>query len=151
MSEGTVPGELDEGLWAAVAEPSRRRLLDLLLEQGPRTPTELAGQVPFSRQAVAKHLAVLELAGLVQGRRSGREVRYTIRSRRLDDAVRELESVAAQWDTRLRAIKRLAEAAHREARRPSALPDHADVHDHEQVHDHGEVHDHGGGGQDLRA
>jgi ArsR family transcriptional regulator, cadmium/lead-responsive transcriptional repressor len=151
MSGGTLPGEPDEGLWAAVAEPSRRRLLDLLLEQGPRTPTELAEQVPFSRQAVAKHLAVLGRVGLVQGRRSGREVRYTVRSRRLDDAVRELESVAAQWDTRLRAIKRLAEAAHREARRPNALPDHREMGDHANVHDHPEARDHDGAGQDLRA
>ena len=148
MSSGTVPGELDEGLWAAVAEPSRRRLLDLLLEQSPRTPTELAGQVPFSRQAVAKHLAVLERVGLVEGRRSGREVRYTVRTRRLDDAVRELESVAAHWDTRLRTIKRLAETAHREARRPIELHDHGGLHGHEQEgRRSGES---GGSGQPLR-
>ncbi|HEX5506176.1 MAG TPA: metalloregulator ArsR/SmtB family transcription factor [Thermomicrobiales bacterium] len=104
-------GEADE-LWAAVADPTRRRLLDALLARGEATATTLAGDVPVTRQAVAKHLAVLDRAGLVEGRRRGREVRYVVRPARLDDATRALARVAAEWDGRLAAIKRLAEAAH---------------------------------------
>lgn len=107
---GPVP---DEDLWSAVGEPSRRRLLDLLLVDGEATPTVLAAQVSFSRQAVTKHLAVLERAGLVTARREGREVRYRVDAARLDAATREMARVARDWDRRLDAIKRVAEAAHR--------------------------------------
>jgi DNA-binding transcriptional ArsR family regulator len=102
--------EVDE-LWAAVADPTRRRLLDALLAHGEATATTLAGELPVTRQAVAKHLAVLDRAGLVEGRRQGREVRYAVRPERLDAATRWLAEVAAQWDRRLATIKRLAEAA----------------------------------------
>ena len=102
--------EVDE-VWAAVADPTRRRLLDVLLAHGEATATTLAGELPVTRQAVAKHLAVLERAGLVEGRRQGREVRYAVRPERLDAATRWLAEVAAQWDQRLATIKRLAEAA----------------------------------------
>jgi DNA-binding transcriptional ArsR family regulator len=103
--------ELDE-LWAAVADPTRLRLLDALLARGEATATALAGDLPVTRQAVAKHLAVLDRAGLVAARRQGREVRYTVRPERLDAATRRLAHVAARWDRRLAAIRRLAEAAH---------------------------------------
>lgn len=96
-------------LWAAVADPTRRRLLDGLLAQGEATATTLAGDLPITRQAVAKHLGVLERAGLVEGRRAGREVRYAVRPERLDAATRWMSRVAAEWDDRLEAIKRLAE------------------------------------------
>ncbi|HXF22280.1 MAG TPA: helix-turn-helix domain-containing protein, partial [Streptosporangiaceae bacterium] len=56
----------DGELWEAVAEPSRRRVLDLLLTDGEATPTMLAARLPVTRQAVAKHLAVLTRAGLVE-------------------------------------------------------------------------------------
>ena len=75
----TRTGGEDEELWAAVAEPSRRRVLDVLLARGEATSTALAGELPLTRQAVAKHLAVLDRAGLVEGRRQGREVRYVVR------------------------------------------------------------------------
>jgi DNA-binding transcriptional ArsR family regulator len=105
----------DEELWAAVAEPSRRLLLDVLLTHGEATPTALAAELPFTRQAVAKHLAVLERAGLVEGRKQGREVRYTVHPARLDAATQVMAQVAAKWDARLRSIKLLAESAHRDA------------------------------------
>ncbi|TMQ96187.1 helix-turn-helix transcriptional regulator [Actinomadura soli] len=107
----------DEELLAAVAEPSRRRLLDVLLVQGEATPTALAGDLPFTRQAVTKHLAVLHRAGLVTARRDGREVRYTVHPARLDEAARALADVAARWNTRLQRIKTLAEATHRDSQR----------------------------------
>jgi ArsR family transcriptional regulator, cadmium/lead-responsive transcriptional repressor len=91
------PDDADE-LWAAVADPTRRRLLDVLLAQGEATATTLAAELPVTRQAVAKHLAVLDRAGLVEGRRHGREVRYAVRPERLDAATRSLTHVAAGWD-----------------------------------------------------
>jgi ArsR family transcriptional regulator, cadmium/lead-responsive transcriptional repressor len=105
--------EADE-LWAAVADPTRRRLLDALLAHHEATATSLAAGLPVTRQAVAKHLAVLDRAGLVEGRRRGREVRYAVRPERLDVATQGMARVAAQWDERLAAIKRLAEASARE-------------------------------------
>jgi DNA-binding transcriptional ArsR family regulator len=100
-------------LWAAVADPTRRRLLDALLAQGDATATTLAREVPVTRQAVAKHLAVLDRAGLVEGGRQGREVRYAVRPERLDLAARSLARVASQWDQRLLTIKQIAESAAR--------------------------------------
>ena len=100
-------------LWAAVADPTRRRLLDALLAQGDATATTLAREVPVTRQAVAKHLAVLDRAGLVEGGRQGREVRYAVRPERLDLAARSLARVASQWDQRLLTIKHIAESAAR--------------------------------------
>lgn len=105
-------------LWSAIADPSRRRVLDLLVRGGEATASSLAQGVPFTRQAVAKHLAILEGAGLVSRRKEGREVLFRVDPDRLDDATRAMTQVASDWDRRLRAIKRLAEAAHREAKRP---------------------------------
>jgi DNA-binding transcriptional ArsR family regulator len=107
--------EVDE-LWSAVADPTRRRVLDVLLDRGEATATIVAGELPVTRQAVAKHLAVLDRAGLVEGRRQGREVRYAIRPQQLDVATRSMAQVAAEWDARLAAIKRIAESAAREQR-----------------------------------
>jgi DNA-binding transcriptional ArsR family regulator len=105
-----VAAEADE-LWSAVGDPTRRRVLDALLDRGEATATAVAGELPVTRQAVAKHLAVLDRAGLVEGRKRGREVRYAVRPERLDAAARSMAQVAAAWDTRLEAIKRIAEAA----------------------------------------
>ena len=113
----------EEQLWAAVGEPSRRRLLDVLLARGEATPSALAEELPFTRQAVSKHLAVLDRAGLVEGRRHGREVRYVVRAERLDTASRAMARAATQWDRRLAAIKDLAEAAYREQRPDSTQTD----------------------------
>jgi ArsR family transcriptional regulator, cadmium/lead-responsive transcriptional repressor len=102
--------EADEDrLWAALGDPMRMRLLDLLLERGEATASTLAEALPITRQGVAKHLGVLEKAGLVAPRRAGREVRFAVRDERLDQARRQLARVAARWDTRLAAIKRMAE------------------------------------------
>ncbi len=118
----------DDELWSAIGDPSRRRVLDLLVSNGEGSASWLAGRVPFSRQAVSKHLAVLERAGLISRRKEGREVLYRVEAGRLDQATRAMADLAAQWDRRLAAIKRLAEAAHaqnkaahagNEERRPS--------------------------------
>jgi DNA-binding transcriptional ArsR family regulator len=100
---------LDE-VWTAVGDPNRRRLLDLLLDTGESTPTKLASQLPLTRQAVSKHLAVLERAGLVDSKPHGRQTTYRVRADELDRATRGIAEVAARWDRRLRRIKAIAEA-----------------------------------------
>jgi ArsR family transcriptional regulator, cadmium/lead-responsive transcriptional repressor len=116
----------EEALLEAVADTSRRRVLDVILAHGVITPTALATELPFTRQAVAKHLAVLDRAGLVESARHGREVRYSVRPEHLDRAVRAMAKVAARWDARLNAIKRMAEAhsgaRRKSVRRPSSAP-----------------------------
>lgn len=99
----------DDDLLEAVADSSRRQVLDLILAHGEATPTALAAELPFTRQAVAKHLAVLDRAGLVEGRRAGREIRYSVKPEHLDVAARAMARVAARWDARLETIKRMAE------------------------------------------
>src|SRR6202022_519817 len=100
--------EPDDDLWVAIAEPSRRRVLDLLVRRGEASASWLARQVPFSRQAVSKHLVVLEQAGLITRRKQGREVLYQVDAQRLDQATRAMAELARQWDRRLEMIKRLA-------------------------------------------
>src|SRR5207237_10275838 len=99
-------------LCAASGDPARRRVLGLLVRRGEASASWLAGQVPFSRQAVSKHLVVLEQAGLISRRKHGREVLYQVDAERLDQATRAMAELASQWDGRLNTIKRLAEAAH---------------------------------------
>ena len=84
-------------------------MLALLAERGEATATTLAGELPVSRVAVVKHLAVLDRAGLVEARRAGREVRYTVRTEPLGATARWMAGLASQWDARLAAIKRMAE------------------------------------------
>ncbi|MEV6977751.1 metalloregulator ArsR/SmtB family transcription factor [Kitasatospora sp. NPDC093806] len=90
-------GAAVDGVLGALADPTRRRLLDLLAAQGTATATTLAGRLPVTRQAVVKHLGVLDAAGLVAGHRSGREVRYAVRPEGLDATARWLADLAADW------------------------------------------------------
>jgi ArsR family transcriptional regulator, cadmium/lead-responsive transcriptional repressor len=100
--------QIEDELWSAIADPSRRQVLDLIVSNGAVSASWLAGRVPFSRQAVSKHLAVLEVdAG------------------RLDQATRSMAELAAQWDRRLAAIKRIAEAAHAQSKRRERHDEHA--------------------------
>jgi DNA-binding transcriptional ArsR family regulator len=101
--------EIDEVL-TALAEPIRRRVLDVIAAHGEATATTLAAELPITRQAVSKHLAILEDAGLVAGHRQGREVLYAVRPAPLDATARWLSRLANEWDTRLAIIKRLAES-----------------------------------------
>ena len=105
---GRAP-DVDEVL-TALAEPIRRRLLEVIAAQGEATATTAAAELPISGQAVAKHLAVLDGAGLIAGRRRGREVRYTVRPEPLGATARWMADLAAEWDARLERIKRLAES-----------------------------------------
>ena len=101
---------IDDDLWSAIGDPTRRRLLDLLLVEGGGTATTLGRQLPVTRQAVAKHLGVLDRVGLVRVAPAGREKRYLVDDVQLARAVAQLSSVGAAWDARLQRIKRLAEA-----------------------------------------
>ncbi|WP_245757315.1 ArsR/SmtB family transcription factor [Amycolatopsis xylanica] len=94
---------------AALADPTRRQLLDVLADAGQASATTLAGQLPVSRQAVVKHLNVLESAGLVSGGRSGREVLYRVRPEAIETSAQWLTELAASWDRRLSKLKRIAE------------------------------------------
>lgn len=101
---------IDDELWSAVGDPTRRRMLDLLLISGEGTATTLGEQLPVTRQAVAKHLNVLDRAGLVRATPVGRERRYRVDDAQFARAVAQLSSVGAAWDARLQRIKRIAEA-----------------------------------------
>ena len=105
---------IDDDLWSAVGDPTRRRLLDLLLAEGGGTATTLSRHLPVTRQAVAKHLGVLDRVGLVHATPAGRERRYEVDEAQLARAVAQLNGVGATWDARLRRIKQIAEAIQRQ-------------------------------------
>jgi DNA-binding transcriptional ArsR family regulator len=109
-----------DDLWEAMADPTRRKLLDLLVARGQATATTLTADMPVSRQAISKHLVILQRVGLIDSHRQGREVRYEIREQRLAEATGALAEVANRWDRRLRAIKQLAEQSHAAGRSTSA-------------------------------
>lgn len=94
---------------AALADPTRRQLLGALAEEGQASASRLAARLPVSRQAVVKHLQLLEHAGLVSGGRHGREVLYQVQPESLEASARWMADLAASWDRRLNALKRAAE------------------------------------------
>jgi DNA-binding transcriptional ArsR family regulator len=96
-------------VFAALGDSQRLGLLERLSEDGLASATKLAAPLPVTRQAVTKHLRVLEDAGLVQARRSGREVLYAVRVDGLRASADWLIAAAAAWDRRLQSIKTLAE------------------------------------------
>ena len=112
---------IDDDLWSAVGDPTRRRMLDQLLLDGGGTATSLSEHLPVTRQAVSKHLDVLDRAGLVHGKAIGREKRYRVDDAQLARAVAQLSSVGATWDARLRRIKKIAEAI-QNSQPPKKLP-----------------------------
>jgi DNA-binding transcriptional ArsR family regulator len=95
-------------VFAALADPSRRYLVERLAHLGSSTPTELASELPMTRQAVAKHLAALEHAGLVRARREGRQTVYRPDPAPLRDATAWMDRVGVEWDARLEALARHA-------------------------------------------
>ena len=90
----------------ALADPTRRFVLEMLAGRESASQSELAAQVPVTRQAVAKHLSTLHAAGLVRSERRGRETRYALDTAPLDEAAAWLEQVGSEWDTRLRDTSR---------------------------------------------
>lgn len=94
-----LPVLADETRWRILSEIGATEL----------SASALAGRLPVSRQAIAKHLAVLAEAGLVESVRAGREIRYRAIGARLSALAGELEAIGRRWDRRLEAIKRIAE------------------------------------------
>ena len=88
-------------MFAALADPTRRQVVRTLSERPDLTASALAGELPMTRQAVTKHLAALDRAGLVRGRREGREMRYSLTPAPLAEAMRWMDDVGAKWDARL--------------------------------------------------
>jgi DNA-binding transcriptional ArsR family regulator len=98
------PGVVDDGIGAvftALADPTRRLLLTVLSDRPGLTASRLAGELPMTRQAVTKHLAALDRAGLVRARREGRETRYSLTPAPLAEAMDWMAAVGARWDERL--------------------------------------------------
>lgn len=96
-------------VFAALGDPNRQALLGLLADRGRASASSLTPAMSVSRQAVNKHLDVLERAGLVESARSGREVLYSVRRDELDRSAEWLHELASQWDQRLATIKSMAE------------------------------------------
>ena len=95
-----------EEVFTALADPSRRAILAALAANGPATATDLAGRLPITRQAIAKHLALLAEAGLVAAEPGERRrVRYRLRSAPMQVAQQFLAALARDWDRQLDALK----------------------------------------------
>jgi DNA-binding transcriptional ArsR family regulator len=99
-----------DDVFFALADPTRRQVVETLLEEGDTSVPVLTGRLPMSRQAVAKHLAALGEAGLVErSPGKGREVRYALRPGALDDAATWIGEAERAWDRRLARLKRAVE------------------------------------------
>lgn len=109
MNTGASIETVDDELWSAVGDPTRRRMLGLLLGGKATTATALSAQLPITRQAVAKQLGVLDRAGLLSATTTGREKRYRLNDDQFARAVAQLNAVGDEWSGRLRRIKTLAE------------------------------------------
>jgi DNA-binding transcriptional ArsR family regulator len=104
VPEGRVDGRV-EHVFAALADPTRRRIVERL-GRAPATAGEIADRLPVTRQAVVKHLAVLEDAGLVRGERDGRRVMFRLTPGPFADAAGWMHDVGAAWDRRLDKLAR---------------------------------------------
>ncbi len=98
-----------ETVLGALADPTRRQVLEALAAYPAASASALGRELPISRQMVLKHLAVLQESGLVSSARSGREVLFQVRSAPLNETADWLSSLAAQWDSRLATLKARAE------------------------------------------
>ncbi|MET4099916.1 DNA-binding transcriptional ArsR family regulator [Agrococcus sp. UYP10] len=94
---------------AALADDTRWAILELLGSQ-PRSASDLARELPVSRQAIAKHLAVLDAAGLVDAERDGRSLQYRAIGASLSALADRLDAIGRQWESRLDRVARIAEA-----------------------------------------
>ena len=95
-------------VFAALGDETRWSIL-VALGEGDASASALAGRLPVSRQAIAKHLAVLEEVGVVTSSRVGRELQYRVLGAQLGAVAKRLDLLGAEWDRRLAAIKRIAE------------------------------------------
>jgi DNA-binding transcriptional ArsR family regulator len=104
-----MPPQPGQDVFAALADPTRRRLVETLALHGSASATALAAELPISRQAVAKHLGALGGAGLVRSRRAGRETLYELQPQPLDEAAEWIARIGDEWEDRLARLKRLVE------------------------------------------
>ena len=100
-----MPAEAPDAVFAALADPTRRRVLRLVAERGPTSATTLEREMPVTRQAIAKHLLVLSQAGLVARRREGQEVQYALVPEHLTGASEWIAELGARWDARLARLR----------------------------------------------
>lgn len=98
-----------DAVFGALSDPTRRALLETIASRPDATATELAADLPITRQAVLKHLTALSDAGLVDRARAGREVRYHVTPEPLSDAVTWMADVGGQWDERLARLRSTVE------------------------------------------
>ena len=99
--------EAPDAVFAALADPTRRRVLRLVAERGPTSATLLQPELPVTRQAIVKHLAVLHRAGLITGQRAGQEVRYALVPGSLDEAADWIAEIGSRWDERLERLRQV--------------------------------------------
>jgi DNA-binding transcriptional ArsR family regulator len=101
---------MDEALdvvFAALADPTRRRVLRLVAERGPASASLLERELPVTRQAIVKHLTVLNKAGLVTGQRAGQQVRYALVPGSLDEVSDWVAEIGSRWDERLARLRQV--------------------------------------------
>lgn len=96
--------ESAQGIFAALADPTRRQMLEILATTESLTPTQFAEKLPITRQGVSKHLNILAEAGLVSERKEGRERRYYLTPDPLDEATAWIRGLSALWEQRLSAL-----------------------------------------------
>jgi DNA-binding transcriptional ArsR family regulator len=96
-------------VFAALGDDTRLGLVTRLSHDGPMSITRLAAGFPVTRQAVTKHLRVLERAGVVRSLAEGREIVWHVEQRRLTQAQRDLEAITRQWDSTLQRLKTFVE------------------------------------------
>ena len=106
-------GRRVDDVFAALGDPGRRSLVEAVAARGTATATELAAELPVTRQAVAKQLSALADAGLLRATRAGRETRYAVTPEPLDAAVAWMVEVGARWDDRLGRLERSLERRRR--------------------------------------
>ena len=111
MSKASSIADLPEAapLFSALGDSTRLRLLAQLSQGGPESITSLSARSDTSRQAITKHLAVLSSAGLIRGKRQGREHLWELQPQRLDQARVYLDLISRQWDDALLRLKSLVE------------------------------------------
>jgi DNA-binding transcriptional ArsR family regulator len=98
-----------ETVFGALADPTRRQVLEVLAARPAASASTLSRELPISRQMVLKHLGVLQASGLVRSAKAGREVLFQVQSAPLAETADWLSSLAAQWDSRLADLKSRAE------------------------------------------
>ncbi len=106
-----APLESYAAVVSALADPQRRAVLQELATGGGQSASRLARGMPISRQAIVKHLDLLDRAELVSAHKQGREIIYVARPAQLEQAGHALQAIAADWDGKLALLKRMAEAA----------------------------------------